>query len=99
MTANPTLGSILHSYFVDHLKVTKGLRPASISSYRDALRLFLIFAAKDSHSSLTKLNLAELTSQRVHRFLQSLEEKRGNHVRTRNHRLAILKTFFEYLGE
>jgi integrase/recombinase XerD len=95
----PTLGTIVHSFFIDHLKVAKGLRPSSISSYRDGLRLFLRFVGKDVRRAITKLRLQELTAHRVLRFLRSLEEHRGNGVRTRNQRLAILRTFFDYLGE
>jgi integrase/recombinase XerD len=94
----PTLGVILHSFFIDHLKMAKGLRPSSISSYRDGLRLFLRFVAKDARRAITRLRLEEMTARRVLRFLRSLEEQRGNQVRTRNQRLAILRTFFEYLG-
>ncbi|MHB8879163.1 MAG: tyrosine-type recombinase/integrase [Myxococcaceae bacterium] len=96
--STPTLGAILHSFFIDHLKVAKGLRPSSISSYRDGLRLYLLFVAKDVRRAITKLSLADLTAQRVLNFLRSLEEHRGNRIQTRNQRLAILRTFFEYLG-
>ena len=34
------LGSILTSFFHDHLKLQKGLRPNSITSYADAMRAF-----------------------------------------------------------
>lgn len=94
----PTLGIILHSFFVDHLAVAKGLRPSSISSYRDGLRLFLRFVANEVRRTITKLPLEELTAQRVLLFLRALEERRGNRIGTRNQRLAILRTFFEYLG-
>jgi site-specific recombinase XerD len=94
----PTLGQVVHSFFVDHLQVDKGLRPSSISSYRDGLRLFLHFIAEDVGCKITKLALDALTLERVLRFLRSLEDHRHNHIRTRNHRLAILRTFFAYLG-
>lgn len=94
----PTLGQIVHSFFIDQLQIAKGLRPSSISSYRDGLRLFLRFVAADAGSKVTKLALSELTPERVLRFLHGLEVDRHNHVLTRNHRLAILRTFFEYLG-
>jgi len=93
-----TVGILIHSFFIDHLKVAKGLRPSSIASYRDGLRLFLRFVSKDSGRRITKLKVDDLTAQRVQRFLRSLEEIRGNQVRTRNQRLAILRTFFEYLA-
>lgn len=94
----PTLGQVVYSFFLDHLQTAKGLRPSSITSYRDGLRLFLRFAADDAGCAITRLPLSALTSARVLHFLQSLEERRSNHVRTRNHRLAILRTFFDYLG-
>lgn len=95
---SPTVGAVLYSFFIDYLKVAKGLRPASISSYRDGLRLFLHFVAEDASCRVTKLELQELNADRVLRFLRLLETGRKNHVRTRNHRLAILRTFFEYVG-
>lgn len=97
MTA-PALGALLHTFFVDHLIALKGLRPASVRSYRDALRLWLHFLAADQGCRLTRLTLEDLTFDRVLRFLQHLEADRGNHGRTRNQRLAALHTFFEYLA-
>jgi integrase/recombinase XerD len=97
MTA-PTLGSHLYAFFEDYLKVQKGLRLASVQSYRDALRLFLCFVAKTCHRKLSRLSLSDLTAERVLAFLHHLETDRGNHVTTRNHRLAALHTFFEYLA-
>jgi integrase/recombinase XerD len=35
----PSFGSLVQSYFVDHLPVQKGLRIGSIRSYRDTIRL------------------------------------------------------------
>jgi len=94
----PTVGQVVHDFLVDHLQVTKGLRPSSITSYRDGLRLFLHFVAADAGVKLTALPLSALTADRVLRFLQSLEKARGNHTRTRNQRLAMLRTFFAYIG-
>ena len=36
-----SLGPVLHSFFASHLITVKGLRPASVRSYRDTVRLFL----------------------------------------------------------
>ena len=33
----PTIGRLLHGYFEDYLKMQKGLRPATIRSYRDTI--------------------------------------------------------------
>jgi site-specific recombinase XerD len=95
---NARLGALLYSFFEDYLKTQKGLRPSSLRSYRDALRLFLGFVAADRHRQITRLALADLTMERVLLFLRHLEEGRGNCVRTRNQRLAALRTFFCYLA-
>lgn len=96
--SQPTLGPIVYAFFVDHLRHQKGLRPASIQSYRDALRLFLNFAARNAGRKVSRLSLQDLTFERVLGFLRHLEGDRQNHIRTRNHRLAVLHTFFEYVG-
>jgi len=92
------LGRVVYSFFLDYLTVQKGLRPASIRSYRDTLRLFLQFVASDTHRKVSRLVLQDLTFERVKAFLQYLEEDRKNHIRTRNQRLAALHTFFEYVA-
>ena len=92
------IGPVLHSFFADHLITVKGLRPASVRSYRDTIRLFLTFAATDKGCKITRLTLADLDLNRVIRFLRYLEQDRGNHIRTRNQRLAALHTLFEYIA-
>lgn len=92
------VGPIIYAFFERHLKAEKGLSPASVGSYRDTLRLFLVRVAADCHRRITKLAVEDLTAERVRQFLHHLEAERGNHIRTRNQRLAALHTFFNYLA-
>ena len=93
-----TVGSVLYTFFEDYLKCQKGLSTASIRSYRDGLRLFLQFVAQDTKRAISRLTLADLSAERVRRFLSTLEAERANHIRTRNQRLSALRVFFNYLG-
>ena len=93
------LAQIVHSFFVDYLTIQKGLRPSSIQSYRDVLKLFLCYVAQRIGRKITRLGLPDLAFPHVQGFLRDLEQERGNHVRTRNHRLAVLHTFFEYVAQ
>lgn len=93
-----TLGRILYSFFEDYLRVQKGMRPASVKGYRDAIRLFLHFVAKERGCRISKLSFSDLTHERVIKFLRYLEENRGNQVRSRNHRLTVLRVFFDYVA-
>lgn len=94
----PPLGAIVQSFFVDHLIVVKGLRPASVRSYRDTIRLLLTFVAADKGCRITRLTLEDLTFERIVGFLRHLEVDRHNHVRTRNQRLAAIHTLFDYIA-
>jgi integrase/recombinase XerD len=98
MTGPRPLGPLIHSFFLDHLVTVKGLRPASMRSYRDTIRLLLCFIAEDKATKITKLNIEDLTFERLLGFLRYLEDDRGNHVRTRNQRLAALHTLFDYIA-
>jgi site-specific recombinase XerD len=98
MSKDRALGPVIHSFFADHLITVKGLRPASVRSYRDTVRLLLTFTASDKGCKITRLTLGDLTYDRVVKFLRHLERDRGNHVRTRNQRLAVLHTLFEYIA-
>jgi site-specific recombinase XerD len=98
MSPNAPLGPLLHSFFADHLITVKGLRPMSVRSYRDTIRLLLLHLANAKRSKITRLTVGDLTFERIVAFLRYLEEDRGNHARTRNQRLAVIHTLFEYIA-
>jgi integrase/recombinase XerD len=98
VTSGQPLGPLIQSFFVDHLVTVKGLRPTSVRSYRDTIRLLLSFVARNKKSRITKLTVEDLTFERVVGFLRYLEDERRNHVRTRNQRLAALHTLFDYIA-
>ncbi len=98
MSAPPRLGSVLHAFFENHLPCQQGVKPTTVRSYRDAIKLFLQFVAAEKRCQLTRVELADLTGDRVLQFLNHLEGQRGNAVASRNQRLAALRNFFEYLA-
>jgi site-specific recombinase XerD len=93
-----SVGQTIFAFFEDYLKTQKGLRPGSIRSYRDTLKLFLVHVATTCRRPITRLLLADLSSERVLDFLRMIETTRKNHVSTRNQRLAALHTFYRYLA-
>lgn len=92
------LGQLVRSYFVDYLSLQKGLRATSIQSYRDVMKLLLCFIADRLRRKVSRLAVDDLTLELIQEFLNYLEQQRGNHIHTRNHRLAVLHSFFEYLA-
>lgn len=98
MTGTQQLGPLIHSFFIDHLVTVKGLRPASVRSYSDTIRLLLSFVAQQQGTKITKLTLEDLSFEHILGFLRYLENDRHNHARTRNQRLAALHTLFDYIA-
>jgi integrase/recombinase XerD len=43
MSQDQPAGPVVHSFFAGHLITVKALRPASVRSYRDTIRLLLTF--------------------------------------------------------
>lgn len=94
----PSLAAVIHSYFLTYLPRDKGLQPSTIRSYRDSLRLFLIFVADRNRRGVSALELEHLSYEAVQAFLYDMEAERGNAISTRNQRLAALHVFYEYLA-
>jgi integrase/recombinase XerD len=92
------LGQVIFAFFEDHLKAQKGLLPGSIRSYRDTLKLFLMNVASMCRRPVARLALGDLSFEQVLDFLRMIEDTRGNQARTRNQRLAALRTFYRYLA-
>lgn len=95
-TAGSSVGhpSLLLEYLPRH----KGLQSSTIRSYRDSLRLFLIFVADANRIGVSELAFEHLGYAAVQDFLNNMEVKRGNAISTRNQRLTALHMFYEYLG-
>ena len=52
----------------------------------------------ENNKNIVKITIEDFTIDTVLNFLKSIEKKRKNSISTRNHRLAVLRTFFAYLG-
>src|SRR5437867_9018562 len=90
----PSLANLLHAFFHEWLTEQRNVSHRTVLAYRDAWRLFLRFAANRQNKSVAALRLEDLTAGDVLAFLQSLEQVRKASIRTRNCRLAALRSFF-----
>lgn len=92
------LGRDLVRFFEDYLPVQRGVSPHTIHSYRDALLLLLQFVARDSKRAIERLEIADLTPERITRFLSFLETERKNGIATRNARLGAIHVFARFMA-
>jgi len=93
-----TLASHLESFFRNRLVAQRRSSPATVSTYRDGLRLLLIFASKQTGKPPSRLTVEDLDRETILAFLDHLEIERGNSVRTRNARLAAIRSFFQHIA-
>jgi len=94
---NPELIQCLQGFFRDYLSAQRNVSPATIAAYADTFRLLLRFLRK-THRGASPLLLEVLTPDTILGFLNHLELKRGNCTRTRNARLAAIRSFVHYLS-
>lgn len=90
------LAPTLQAFFTDRLAGQRGASPHTIAGYRDTWRLLLAFAAKRTGRSPCQLDIADLDAPLVGAFLDHLEHDRGNSPRTRNNRLAAIRSLFAW---
>lgn len=98
MTHEPDFLSLLEIFFMKYLMQQRQASPHTISSYRDTFRLLVRYAARELGKAPEKLALGDFDSAFVGDFLQHLEEERGNDARTRNNRLAAIRSFFRIVA-
>lgn len=93
MDCRMNLKVCIHTFFDQYLPNLKGVSAHTISSYRDTFTLFLPFAAHYHSIKTDSLKLQHLSLELILNFLNYLEVQRCNIPRTRNQRLATLKSF------
>jgi len=92
------LAILLESFFRERLVAQKRCSPATISTYKDALKLLLVFVADLVGKIPSRLTLDDLDRNNILSFLDHLENERNNSIRTRNARLAAIRSFFNHVG-
>lgn len=70
----------------------------TVTSYRDAFKLLLLFCETEKQLKADKIGLREVTAELVLEYLDWLERARHCRISTRNQRLAALKSFYHYVA-
>ena len=89
---------LLQTFFTDRLMHQRQASPHTIASYRDTFRLLLQYVQQETGRTPTKLTMEVLTPEFVGTFLRYLEKDRAISARSRNVRLAAIRSFFRYVA-
>ena len=96
-TTSHPIATYMKPYF-DYLSGSCGLAVDSILVYRDSLKLLFCFTADEYDKDVDTLLVEDLQEPVIIAFLNYLESTRHNCVKTRNLRLAGIRSFFGFLA-
>jgi site-specific recombinase XerD len=92
------IGPLLQNFFVEYLCNQKRVSPQTIASYRDTFRLLLEFVHDKHKIEPAAVSIKDLDVPVILAFLDHPEQSRHNSIRSRNLRLAAIRSFFRLVA-
>jgi integrase/recombinase XerD len=86
-------------FLIEHLIAERNLAANTQRSYRDAFCQLMPFVSSEVGKPVDKLDVEDVSSDRVRLFLTHVEDQRRCTVRTRNQRLAAIHAFARFFAE
>jgi site-specific recombinase XerD len=99
MNDKRALAPWIKRFLLEYLPTDRNFARNTQHSYRDALRLFVIFSSAVLRTKPDELLVEDLSADLVRKFMRHIEEGRKCSVATRNQRLAALRTLAAFIGE
>lgn len=84
---------------MEYLPADRNLARNTQQSYRDALRLLVVFASTTLHRKPDELLIEDIGADLLRKFMRHLEETRKCSISTRNQRLAGVHTLARFIAE
>ena len=98
MNAAADFPRLLALFFTERLMRQRQASPHTIASYRSTFRLLVRYAQRALNKPPSVMTLDDLDTTLLGDFLNHLETERGNDARTRNTRLAAIRSFFRFVA-
>ena len=99
MDKRELLGPWLRRFLLEHLVHERNLSHNTQQSYRDTLTMLLPFVAERAETALDRLQVIDVSANRVRAFLTHLEQVRKVSISTRNQRLAAIHALAQFIAE
>lgn len=96
LQSHPNFAALLQQFFLERLVQQRNASPQTVAAYRDTFRLLLRFAEQHVRKPPERLALTDLDASLILAFLNHLERDRRNSIRSRNARLAAIRSFLHY---
>src|SRR5271170_2925650 len=99
MNDKRALAPWIKRFLLEYLPTDRNFARNTQHSYRDALRLFVIFSSAVLRTKPDELLVEDLSADLVRKFMRHIEEGRKCSVSTRNQRLAAVRTLASFISE
>ncbi len=90
------LALLLQTFFSRRLIQQRNVSHQTVCSYRDTFRLLLRFSERRLGKAAALMELIDIDASLILAFLDNLESERHNSIRSRNNRLAAIRSFMHY---
>lgn len=87
----------LSLFLGEHLPRDQGASPHTCDAYAYSFQLLVTFAARRLHKRPSRLEVEDIGVPMILAFLDHIEQDRGNTARSRNARLAAIRSFFRFI--
>ena len=92
-----SIPSYIKRFFSEYLSKQRNCSLNTLRSYRDAMRLFLLYLQKNKKFSVDGVGVEDFSVENIMDFLNALQVTRKNGNGTRNARLSAVRCFVKYL--
>ena len=99
MTDKRVLGQWIRRFLLEYLPNERNLARNTQQSYRDAVRLLVLFTATKTHKTVDELLISDISADMLRAFLRHIEEKRKCSIASRNQRLAAIHALASFIAE
>ena len=96
MKPRPDFALLCQSFFSKRLIAQRQASAHTVSAYAQTFRLLVAYAQRRLRTPPSQLSLTQLDAPFIAEFLDDLETQRSNGARSRNARLASLRSFYHH---
>lgn len=93
---NKDFSYYLSKFLQDYLVVERNASNNTINSYRGTFKQLIDYLVNIKEYKLVNINFKTVTLEIIIEFLNYLESEKGNSIKTRNQRLAAIKSFYRF---
>ena len=93
---NKDFSYYLSKYLKHYLLLERNMSSNTVRSYKNTFSQFINYLINIENYKITDITFSKVTRENVLNFLNYIETEKKNTIRTRNQRLACIKSFYQF---